>query len=362
MRVLLTAASCSPNYGGPAFLVTCLAQALVSRGVEVAVWAADGSAATSPLIPVPSLIRRLGGSLKDALKSTNSIEVLHDHGIWLPYNHRLAAFSSSLKIPRVVSIHGMLDPWCLNHKALKKRFAWLLYQRSDLQGAAFHHVTSEVELRNLGKLRLGVPAGIIPIGVDVPNVLTRVPLRHPSCARKTAVYLGRLHPVKGLPMLIEAWSKVRPEGWRLQIAGPDDGGHRQELHDLVDGYGLTEIISFLGPLHDSAKTTFLLDADLFILPSYSESFGLAIAEALGHQLPVLTTTAAPWAVLETESCGWSVEPTVDAMTAGLRRATSQERETLAVMGTRGANWVETHLRWEHVAERFVELYQQVALQ
>ena len=362
MRVLITAASCSPDYGGPAFLVTRLAQALAARGIEISVWTADGSAANTPLLPVSSAVRRIGGSLNDALGSAKSFDVIHDHGIWLPYNHRLARLCSQCRLPRVVSIHGMLDPWCLRHKALKKRIAWVLYQRADLRGAAFQHVTSEVELRNLDALKLGVPAAVIPIGVDLPHSLPKTPGKNPRKAEKTAVFLGRLHPVKGLPMLIEAWHRVRPQGWHLRVAGPDDSGHRKELEDLVDAYGLKEVVSFSGPLHGSAKETFLREADLFVLPSHSESFGLAVAEALGSQIPVLTTTAAPWTILEAEACGWSVEPTADAMTAGLRLATLQDSETLAAMGARGGRWVGSNLRWEHVAERFIDLYQQALRQ
>jgi glycosyltransferase involved in cell wall biosynthesis len=359
MHVFQAISSCTPDYGGPAFLVARLAQTLASRGVQVSVWAADGSAPTTSLLPPSSPVRRLAGNLKDALTSGPVIDVVHDHGIWLPYNHRLAKLSSSRKIPRIVSLHGMLDPWCLKHKAWRKRLAWRLYQKNDLRAAEVHHVTSNEESQNLKKLKLGIPVKMVALGVDMPANRCSTLIEETRSTTKVAVFLGRLNPVKGLPLLIEAWKRVRPEGWELRIAGPDNGGHRIELERLVDAHGLAGVITFVGPLYGSEKQDFLLQADLFILPSLSESFGLAIAEALSHQLPVLTTTAAPWRILEKEACGWLVEPTLDAMTDGLLRSTSQNTQTLEAMGAKGRNWVEAHLRWEHVAEQFLGAYERV---
>lgn len=359
MHVFQAISSCTPDYGGPAFLVARLAQTLASRGVDVSVWAADGSAATTSLFPPSSEVRRLSGNLKDAMNSGPAIDVVHDHGMWLPYNHRLAKLSSSRQIPRIISLHGMLDPWCLKHKAWKKRIAWRLYQKNDLRAAEVHHVTSNEEFQNLKKLELGIRVKMIALGVDLPADGCSSPIEESGTSKKIAVFLGRLNPVKGLPLLIEAWKRVQPEGWELRIAGPDNGGHRLELENLVDAHGLAEVITFVGPLYGPEKQDFLLQADLFVLPSLSESFGLAIAEALSHKLPVLTTTAAPWKILEMEACGWLVEPTLDAITDGLLRATSQNTQTLGEMGAKGRNWVEAHLRWEQVAEQFLGAYEQV---
>ena len=297
------------------------------------------------------------------MDSFGRVDVLHDNGIWWRHNHRLAKLAIERGIPRMVSTRGMLEPWAIKHKWWKKSIAWRLYQRRDLAQARCHHTTSERESENLRELRLGVPICMIPNGIDIPELDSSLSSlksdQEGRSRRKTALFLGRLYAVKGLPSLIEAWARVRPQDWSLQIAGPDEAGSRAQLERAASAAGLTESVSFLGPIDGARKQSVFLDADLFVLPSYSESFGMAIAEALAHGLPVLTTTGAPWATLVEHGCGWWVEPTVDGIVDGLREATSCDPDTLRAMGVRGRTLVATEFRWDWVAKQFVSAYEEL---
>jgi glycosyltransferase involved in cell wall biosynthesis len=362
LKVLLTSTSLLPDYGGPAFSVSRLAMALAEAGAHVGLWAADGSAATTPLLSSASAVQRLIGAESEALDRFGEIGILHDNGIWLPHNRWLAALAEKNGVPRVVSTRGMLEPWALRHKRWKKDVAWWLYQRRDLKQARCHITTSAAEARNVQRMGLGVPVATVPNGVDVPE---EKPCNSASESgsevrgMRTALFLGRIYPIKGLPMLIEAWARVRPQGWRLRIAGPDEAGHQKQIERAVSAAGLGEVVTFAGPIEPQMRTPAFFDADLFVLPTHSESFGMVVAEALAHGLPVLTTTAAPWSILQERGCGWSVDPSVDGITEGLRQATALNTEALREMGRKGRAVVVEKFSWNSIGDLMLSTYEAI---
>ena len=356
--MFISATSFLPTHGGPAFSVSRLATELANAGLQVGVWAADGTAKATRLLQSPSILR-LDGPVRAALGQFGRPDIVHDNGIWLPHNHELARVASRHKIPRLVSLRGMVEPWAMNYKKWKKKVAWQIYQRTDLRLASCLHVTSDMEAESAAGYGLGVPIFKVPNGVDVPEMPTQshvIEFEQGFRQPRTALFLSRLHPIKGLSLLIEAWGRTRPPLWRLEIAGPDDGGYRAKMEGLVKLRSLGGVVTFVGPLYGKTKTAAYLHSDLFILPSYSENYGMVIAEALAHGLPVVTTTGTPWAELRSQDCGWCVSPTIDEISEALRTATSHKPEVLKAMGERGREWVKREFNWIGIAEEFVEIY------
>jgi glycosyltransferase involved in cell wall biosynthesis len=350
MKLFLAGASFDPSFGGPAYSVARLGGVLAEHGVTVGLWALDGTAAT---VPAQSGLTPLGGTLSEALEQFGAPDVIHDNGIWLPHNHQLARLARTQRIPRVVSMRGMLEPWAMRHRRWKKQLAWTLYQARDLRTAALLHATAEIEAENARALGLRGPFCTIANGVDLPAGVTPRPAEN---GRRTALFVSRIHPKKGLPMLLAAWAKLRPPGWQLEIAGPDEGGHAAELAAQIEALSLGGEVRLLGPVYDDKKRALFEAADLFVLPTHSENFGIAIAEALAYEVPVLTTRGAPWELLETHRCGWWVEPTESAILQGLRTATETPDDIRREMGRRGAVMVAERFDWGSIAVQFQRQY------
>jgi glycosyltransferase involved in cell wall biosynthesis len=281
-------------------------------------------------------------------------DVVHVQGLWMAQGPVAFAWRRRTGRPYVVSPRGMLEPWALKYRGWKKSLALWAWERRVLDGAACLHATSEEEAAQFRVLGLKTPIAVIPNGVDVPpeGIADR-----DAAGDRVAAFLSRVHPKKGLPMLLHAWATVRPARWRLVIAGPDECGHEAELRRMASELGLESQLEFRGPVYGEAKWDFLRGADLFVLPTYSENFGIAVAEALASALPVITTKGAPWGSLETRRCGWWVDIGVPPLAWALSEATQCYDSELRQMGLRGRQFVSREYSWARIAAEFAAVYQ-----
>lgn len=279
--------------------------------------------------------------------------VLHDHGIWLHMNHAAAVATGRLGIKRVVSPRGMLEAWSLQYRGWKKKIAWRAYQLRDLQSAFAFSATSKAEAQAIRALGLTQPIAVIPNGINLPALSDRSGGR-PST--RSVLFLSRIHPKKGLLDLVSAWSRSVKPGWQLVIAGPDEDGYRRVVEEASANAGLQASVRFVGPVEGEAKRELLGSVDVFVLPSYSENFGIVIGEALASGIPVVTTTATPWEMLPANDCGWWIEPGALPLAAALSEAMSLTDEQRGAMGLRGRALVERNFSWRSVAGKHIELY------
>ncbi|HZG31717.1 MAG TPA: glycosyltransferase [Sphingopyxis sp.] len=352
-RLLLTNPSFRLEHGGPAYSVGRLAGALGALGHDVTVWAADGSADRVRAMDPSGRVAIAAGAI-GAVLGAERWDIVHDNGLWLPYGARIERHCRAHAIPRLLSIRGMMQPWAWNHRRWKKRLAWALYQKRGVESAARLHATAADEV---GKIRERYPERqplLIANGIDIPDQPPRAP--RAAGETRTALFLGRLHPVKGLTMLVDAWAAARPAGWRLQLVGPDEDGFRAVLEAQIANAGLADVVAIAGPASGAAKRAHYDAASLFVLPSYTENFGISAAEALAHGLPVITTTGTPWQILEAEGCGWWRAPETGAIAAALTEATALPDQQLVAMGATGRSWVADHLHWPAIAKQFADAY------
>jgi len=196
------------------------------------------------------------------------------------------------------------------------------------------------------------PVAIIPNGVDIPQ-------GKPNRSRdsRTLLFLGRIHPIKGLDLLLPAWAAVQsrfPE-WRLRIVGPNDGGYLPRMRQLADKLKLQRI-EFAGALLGDAKWRAYLDAELFVLPTYSENFGMTVAEALASGIPAVVTKGAPWRGLKEHGAGWWIDTNLSSLVASLDDALSRPRNELTAMGVQGRNWMEKDFSWKRTGMMMGQTY------
>jgi glycosyltransferase involved in cell wall biosynthesis len=278
--------------------------------------------------------------------------VLHAHGLWVMPNIYPAIVARRYHIPLIVAPRGMLGREALKFSRYRKYLMWYAAQRSAVAAASCLHATSEQEYLEIRNFGLRQPVAVVPNGVDVPPMSSGVRKQ-----QHTVLYLGRIHPKKGLDRLISAWRSLENDwpDWRLEIIGPDERGYLDELKRQARDLGLRRV-SFADPVFGNRKHEAYRAADLFVMPTLNENFAMTVAEALSNGTPVICTKGAPWQGLEINRCGWWIDQGKDALTCGLREAMSKTHDELVAMGLRGRAWMIKDFSWRSIALEMSSVY------
>jgi len=288
------------------------------------------------------------------LLSSELFDVVHSHSVWLPCCHQAVVAAMHHQVSLIISTHGFLEPWALDYRRWKKELALKLYQQRDFQRADGFHSTALPEAENLRSFGIKKPIAIVPVGVPLPDLPDRddgVPL-HP----RTVLFLSRIHPVKGILKLLEICHELHPVDWRLILAGNDDRDHLSEVLNMVQRFDLDDQVKYVGPVFGEAKERLFRQADLFVLPSYSENFGIVVPEALSYGVPVITTTGTPWVELREFDCGWYIGLDKESLGSALHEALNLATQSLREKGRRGRALVKQKYQWEAVARDMSRYY------
>lgn len=362
IRAIHVVPSVSNEASGPSYSVVRLCQSLIAHGEEVTLATLDspGLAATLPFLktfPLGLGPRRLGRSpamsrwLAGRARS-HSVDLLHNHSIWMMPNVYPGRVAKRNGVRFVVSPRGTLSSVAMRIGSPVKRVFWPLLQRPSLAATSCFHATSFSEYEDIRRTGFHHPVTIIPNGIDVPDFPSK------SAARlRTLLFLGRVHPSKGLEVLLRAWQRVQESfpAWRLRIVGPDAGGYLARVQRLAGELRLTRI-EFSGALHGEQKWLAYREAELFVLPSYTENFAMSVAEALAAGTPAIVSKGAPWAGLQSHQAGWWIDVGVEPLAACLGEALTCDAKTLAEMGVRGRNWMKADFSWPQVGRRMAQTY------
>jgi poly(glycerol-phosphate) alpha-glucosyltransferase len=295
------------------------------------------------------------------------LDLLHVHDLWAYPSMASLRLHRSGKLAYVVSPHGMLDPWAVRNSAWKKKIASFFYGTAHLRSASCLRALCESEAAAMRALGLRNAICLIPNGQELPADA----VREQACnglgfarGRKVLLFLGRLHPKKGLPNLLRAWAncqKGEPDAanWALVVAGGDQNGHARVLSRMALELGIQDSVSLTGPLFSQEKAQAFQRAEAFVVPSLSEGLPNAILEAWAWRLPVLMTPQCNLPEGFAEGAAIRVEPSVESLTEGLRalfRMSDSDREEI---GARGRCLVERRFSWPVLAEQMVGVYRWV---
>lgn len=372
LRVGMLLPSASRRAGGLFSAVSSLSTELARGGCALQVFAAEdadieadrkawGEVALS-LRPSrgPAAFAYQPGLIRDLAAAR--LDVVHLHGLWTYASVAALAWSAG-KRPRVLSPHGMLDGWALQNSALKKRIVAALFERRNVMRAGALHALCEPERQAIRAYGYRGPVATIANGVCL-DAAPATPARPAwssalPAGAKALLFLGRIHPKKGLDRLLQAmalWSGAAAEPWHLVVAGWDQAGTQAALAAQAEALGLTPRVHFIGPQFGERKAATLAAADAFVLPSLSEGLPMAVLEAWAAGLPVLMTEACNLPEGFRAGAAIRLAPQPAAMTEGLGELGALSQAALAAMGAKGRALVEAQFSWAHVASQMRQLY------
>lgn len=380
MKILHVVSSVWRGGGGTSEVVSRLCRALKEGGHDVTLAAmrnpnlsdaASAAIATGvdykafPRIKRPQSLAISPVFSREVKRLVSDADVIHLHGCWM-YPPWVAGWAAQKEgKPYLMMPHGSLNPEALRTSRWKKRIVGMMIERPLLRRADGIVATSEFEAEGIRAYGVNGRMHIMPIGLDTKAIdqgersvglLNRLGC---NARKKQLLFLSRISPGKGLDMLADAWRRINHVGWQLHIVGPDDRGYADVVKEIYKEYIVDGSVVVSGPIYGNDKFDLLKSADAFVLPTRSENWSIAVAEAMAAKLPVVCTKGAPWDCIERVNAGKWVDISSDGIAMGLERIMNLTDDERHSMGEHGRMWVEQNLNWDIIVKNLVAFYEDI---
>ncbi|MBW7881349.1 MAG: glycosyltransferase [Caldilineaceae bacterium] len=291
-------------------------------------------------------------------------DIVHVHALF-SYASTVAMLLARYKrVPYLTTPHGLLCEWSLQQQARKKQAYWKLLDRANLNAAQAIHFTDVKEAEEAAALRLAPPGFVLPLGLEMPQPLSDARARLRQYLKlppdePVILFMSRIHPKKGLDYLIPALGKLAEERFTFVLAGSGPDDYVQHIQQLITTAGLGSRIRYPGFVRDELKALLLQGADLFVLTSHSENFGIVILEAMAAGIPVLVTPGVPLApTVAAGGFGYVCQLDQREIAASIWQCL-QHRAEGQEMGERARRYVLDHFAWDRIATELADVYEAI---
>jgi glycosyltransferase involved in cell wall biosynthesis len=296
---------------------------------------------------------------RDAHAWLAEMNVVHGHGFYVYPNWAIGSRAIAQRKKLVYHPQGMFEPWILQRSRWKKRLALFLFENRNMGQCRLWRALTAKEADQIRRQGFTAPIIVAPNGVrledfDAPspaNGASGLALPDRAREKKRLVFMARLHPKKGLDLLVPAWARLKEyhSQWELLIAGPDEDGYRATVESMIRDLNVSSATTLIGSVTGTAKRNLLQGADLFILPSYSEGFPVSVLEAMACRTPVIGTDGCNFPGLESDGGGWLCNANADSVHKTLKIALQSSASELTERGLTARKLVERCYTWPAIA-------------
>ncbi|GAB4534251.1 MAG: glycosyltransferase [Pleurocapsa sp.] len=389
MKVLHVIPSLSPELGGPTKVALNIVKALREQGIDAEIATTNDNGADILDVPLNQLteyynvpvwfLPRFEPPMKEFLFSTALTKWLWRHiGDYdILDNHYLFSYASTCagaiarwqKVPYTVRTQGQLTPWALGQSRLKKQIYTSLIERRNLNHAAAIHCTTSGEAEDVRNFGIQTPTITLPLGVNKPEIIPAAKkelcsLYNIPADKPIVLFLSRLHYKKRPDLLIESLGELAKLGqqFHLIMAGSGEDNYVNYLQNVVQQNNLKESTSFVGFVSGRSKDLLLQGSDIFALPSYSENFGIVVAESAIARLPIIITSEVQIAPdIASANAGLIIQGTKEQLTQALSQLLTSP-ELRSQMGKNAHKLASKQYSWQAIATQLTSFYEEIISQ